>query len=154
MSVGYVIIGWREWVRLPDIESNPIKAKTDTGAWSNTLHALDILIEDKNNKHYVKFKLGQNHKVITRPILRWRKVRNTSGQESLRPVINTKLEIAGRDYQVEICLQDRSKMRHRIILGRNFLRHGFIVNPSRQCMHSMVRTEPRIIINNSELTDN
>ncbi len=151
MNTGYVIIGWREWVRLPDLERYPIKAKTDTGAWSNTLHALDIEIDNNKNKQYVKFKTTQSGKIITREIARWRKVRDTSGHDTLRPVINTKLEIAGRDHQVEICLQDRSKMKHRIILGRNFLRNGFIVNPSRQCIHTMIRTNPRILMDNSQL---
>jgi|TARA_B110000881_G_C18599101_1_gene533700 hypothetical protein len=146
MNNGYVIIGWREWVRLPDLEQIPIKAKTDTGAWSNTLHALDISIGNKNSHQSVSFRLEENGNLIQRPLQRWRKVRDTSGHDTLRPVIRTKLEIAGRDYLVEVCLQNRSKMKHRIILGRNFLRNGFIVNPSRQCIHTMIRTEPRVII--------
>ncbi|MFQ3321203.1 MAG: hypothetical protein ACI9O1_000280, partial [Candidatus Thalassarchaeaceae archaeon] len=115
MSVGYVIIGWREWVRIPDLESNLIMAKTDTGAWSNALNALDIEIINKENNQYAKFKLIKDGKIFTRKIVRWRKVRDTSGRATLRPVISTKLEIAGRDYQVETCLQNRSKMKHRII---------------------------------------
>ena len=93
-----------------------------------------------------KRRTAKNGRFIEKEILKWRNVRDTSGQETLRPVIITKLEISGRDYQVEICLQDRSKMKHRIILGRNFLRNGFIINPSRQYMHTMIRSIPRIII--------
>jgi hypothetical protein len=146
MPLDFVIIGWREWIRLPDLETFPIKAKTDTGAWSNALHAIDVTIDDTKDTEYVNFRLKENGRLIKKEIQRWRNVRNTSGQETLRPVIKTKLEISGRDYQVEICLQDRSKMRHRIILGRNFLRNGFIVNPSREYMHTMVRSIPRIVI--------
>lgn len=146
MPNGLVIIGWREWICLPDLEAAPIKAKTDTGAWSNTLHAIDVTTDEGINSRYVKFRLKENGRFIVKEILKWRNVRDTSGQETLRPVIITKLEISGRDYQVEICLQDRSKMKHRIILGRNFLRNGFIINPSRQYMHTMIRSVPRIII--------
>ena len=32
-----VMIGWREWVGIPEIEDDPLLAKMDTGAWSNTL---------------------------------------------------------------------------------------------------------------------
>ena len=149
MSAGYVIIGWREWVRIPDLDTNLIMAKTDTGAWSNALNALDIKIINKENNQYVKFKLIKEGNTFTREIVRWRKVRNTSGYATLRPVISTKLEIAGRYHQVEICLQNRSKMKHRIILGRNFLRNGFIVNPSRQCIHPIIRAQPIITINNN-----
>jgi len=146
MPLDFVIIGWREWIRLPDLETSPIKAKTDTGAWSNTLHAIDVKIDNNKNTEFVNFRLKENGRIIKKKIQRWRNVRDTSGKETLRPVIRTKLEISGRDYQVEICLQDRSKMKHRLILGRNFLRNGFIVNPSREYMHTMIRTMPRIVI--------
>jgi hypothetical protein len=61
----------------------------------------------------------------------------------MRPVIRTTIEIASRDFDVEVCLADRSQLKHRMILGRNFLRLGFIINPSRQCIHTMVRSEDR-----------
>ena len=32
------MIGWREWVGIPELEDEPLLAKMDTGAWSNTLH--------------------------------------------------------------------------------------------------------------------
>ena len=38
------IIGWREWVGLPELQGSPLLAKIDTGAWSNTLHASEIEI--------------------------------------------------------------------------------------------------------------
>ncbi|HJL64497.1 MAG TPA: hypothetical protein QGF70_02815, partial [Candidatus Thalassarchaeaceae archaeon] len=53
------------------------------------------------------------------------------------------LEIAGQDHDIELCLQDRSRMRHRIILGRRFLKE-FVIDPSEECLHSKQRTVPRI----------
>ena len=67
MPLDFVIIGWREWIRLPDLETSPIKAKTDTGAWSNTLHAIDVKIDNNsgqgNNNNYIE-KNKSHFKVI------------------------------------------------------------------------------------------
>ena len=78
----------------------------------------------------VRFRQEDEGPIIERPLHKWRRVRDTGGHESMRPVIRTTLEMASFDFDVEMCLADRSRMRHRLILGRNFLRLGFIINGS------------------------
>lgn len=138
------VIGWREWCGLPELQRSPLLAKVDTGAWSNTLHAASIEIVEALPETRVRFRLEEGGDLVERPLAKWRRIRDTGGQENLRPVIRTTLEIASRDFDVEICLADRGKLKHKMILGRNFLRLGFIVNPSRQCIHTMIRSEERI----------
>lgn len=138
------IVGWREWVGMPELQRAPVLAKIDTGAWSNTLHAADIEIVESSLESRIRFRLEEDGRWIERPLSRWRRIRDTSGHETMRPVIRTTIEIASRDFDVEVCLADRSQLKHRMILGRNFLRLGFIVNPSRQCIHTMIRSEDRV----------
>ena len=53
------IVGWREWVGLPEIQRAPVLAKIDTGAWSNTLHAADIEIIESVPESRIRFKLEE-----------------------------------------------------------------------------------------------
>ena len=120
-------------------------------AWSNTIHAEEIEIIKGFPESIIKFRLENEKSWIERPLHRWRRVRPTSGEQVLRPTFLSTIEIAGHDHpRVEIALADRSKMKHRIILGRNFLRIGYIINPNRQCIHTMVRSKNRITIANNE----
>jgi len=145
------IVGWREYCRLPDLYPLPILAKIDTGAWSSTLHAANIEIIEGDIETRVSFSLEEDGPVIERPLEGWRRVRPTSGHESLRPTIRTDLEFGGgHDHDIEVCLADRSRMRHRLILGRSFLRLGYIVNPSRQAVHGGDRSEDRVRIKRTD----
>ena len=141
-----VMVGWREWVGIPELDEGPLLAKMDTGAWSSTLHASDIEIIESDLESRVRFRLGDESDWIERPVFGWRRIRDTGGHETLRPVIPTTLEMAGIDFDIELCLKDRSLMRHRLILGRRFLRGNFCVHPGRECIHPNNRTAPRISI--------
>ncbi|HJM17990.1 MAG TPA: RimK/LysX family protein [Candidatus Thalassarchaeaceae archaeon] len=139
---GSATIGWREWVGIPELQRGPVLAKVDTGAWSNTLHASEIEIIECLPETKIRFKLRDGW--VERPIFKWRRIRDTGGHESLRPVIRTTLQIADRDFDVEVCLADRIKLKHKMILGRNFLRLGFIVDPSKQCIYPRVKSKKRV----------
>ena len=130
-------IGWREWIGLPDFGIETIKAKVDTGARTSSLHAYDVEEFKRGTRRFVRFELHpeqRNTRVTVRceaPVLEYRKVRPSSGQAELRPVILATVELLGEQWEVELTLTRRDVMGFRMLLGRQAIRGRFVVDPGR-----------------------
>lgn len=130
-----MIIGWREWLALPDLDVPAIKAKVDTGAKTSALHAFDVEPFEKDGVQYVSFNVhplqGNDSLSIhcSAPLVDRRKVRNSGGQSQKRYVIATTLQIAGRSWPIELTLTNRDEMKFRMLLGRNAMSGRLIVDP-------------------------
>jgi len=128
------VIGWREWVGLPDFGIKAIKVKVDTGARSSSLHAFNLKIFKRNNVKWVRFQIHpvQRKKIkivdAEAMILEFRTVRNSSGTVTLRPVIVTHIELLGITWPVELTLASRDEMGFRMLLGREAFRRRFLVD--------------------------
>ena len=128
------MIGWREWVSLPDLGVSAIKVKVDTGARSSSLHVSDIKEYEEDGIIKVKFKIHpvqrRSKKVVeaTAPLLEHRSVRSSSGKAQLRPVIETTVGLLSQLWQVELTLANRDEMGFRMLLGREAFRNRFLVD--------------------------
>lgn len=128
------VIGWREWVALPELGIKPIKVKVDSGARSSSLHAYDVKTFDRDGKAWVRFKVHpiqrSTHKtvVVEAEVLEYRSVRSSSGIAKMRPVIITEVELLGERWPVELTLASRDNMGFRMLLGREAFRGRFLVD--------------------------
>lgn len=128
------VIGWREWVKLPDLGIHTIKAKVDTGARSSSLHAYDLHKFERDAEEWIRFKVHpvqrKTHEIIETEarVFEYRSVRSSSGKASLRPVIITNVELLGIVWEVELTLANRDEMGFRMLLGREAFRQRFFVD--------------------------
>ncbi len=127
------VIGWIEDVSLPLLNLGTIKAKMDTGAKSSALHAESIKYLEIDNKKYVSFSFAQEdgqESILQALFVGERSVKSSTGQVTVRPVINTIIKIGSDEFDIEFTLINRSAMRYKIIIGRDALRYKYIINPA------------------------
>lgn len=128
------VIGWREWVSLPDLGIAGIKAKIDTGARSSSLHAFDVRVFEDNGKTFVRFKVhplqrsSRETVLAEASVLEFRHVRSSSGHGANRPVIVTTVGLLGQAWPIEITLANRDDMGFRMLLGREAVRGRMLVD--------------------------
>ncbi len=131
------IVGWREWVSLPQLGISRIKAKIDTGARSSALHAFDIEIFRRQRTDWVRFRvhpLQRNTRstvVSEAKLLEYRTVKSSGGHETVRPLILTQLSMLNQTWEIELTLASRDTMGFRMLLGRQALRGHLLVDPGR-----------------------
>ncbi len=133
------IAGWREWVGLPSAGVPWIKAKLDTGARSSSVHAFGIepLAPDTEGIERVRFRLRPWQRsdadtvVVECPVHDRRTVRSSSGHTEERIVVLMDITLMGRTITAEMTLSNRDSMGFRMLIGREALRQGFVVDPRR-----------------------
>ncbi len=122
-----LVLGWREWVALPQLGLPAVKAKVDTGARTSALHAFSIETFGPANAPRVRFGV---HPVdyssdievwCTAKVIDRRPVRSSNGQTEQRYIINTPIRIGDREWPIEVSLSNRYTMAHRMLLGRTAL---------------------------------
>ncbi|MDD5319762.1 MAG: ATP-dependent zinc protease [Methylococcales bacterium] len=131
-----LMLGWREWVGLPEFNITQIKAKVDTGARSSALHAFIIDPYRKGGQRWIMFAI---HPLQRRtdvsiechaPIKDRRLVSDSGGHKQRRYVIETRLILGQSLITAEMTLTNRDTMLFRMLIGRTTMNNRFIIDPS------------------------
>ncbi len=131
------VVGWREWVALPELGVDAIKAKVDTGARSSALHAMGFRARDHQIGESLRFEIhpiqrsSRGTVVVEAEVIDLRWVRSSSGASTLRPVIRTPVRIGEQEFPIELTLVRRDVMGFRMLLGRQAVRRRFLIDPAR-----------------------
>ena len=130
-------VGWREWVALPDLRVDAIKAKIDTGARTSALHAYSIEPFRRGGAVWLRFELQPMQRTPSLKLMcearavDQRTVRNSGGGVEKRYIITTVLRLGEESWPIELALANRDQMGFRMLLGRTALQRRVLIEPGR-----------------------
>lgn len=130
------MLGWEEWLALPDLGLAAIKAKVDTGARTSSLHAFNIEPFGPPDKLKVRFGVnpvpGRDDIAVmcVADVVDRREVTSSNGEREMRYVITTNVSMGARTWPIEITLANRETMAYRMLIGRQAIVDDMFVDPA------------------------
>ena len=142
-----LIIGWREWVSLPELGIPGLKVKIDTGARTSALHAFAIETFESADGLWVKFGINPIRKrkdieVFTQArVIDKRWVTDSGGHGEMRYAIETTVLLGSISFPADITLTDRDGMIFPMLLGRKAIQDRFLIDPAQKYVLSRRQTK-------------
>jgi predicted deacylase len=140
-SDGKMRVGWVEYVALPSLDIEHLKAKIDTGARTSALHVARMRAVDTTGGPHRRPILeitvpsggrGRLPHRVRAAVHGFVMVRDTSGRTERRPVIETTLKLGTLKRRIAVTLTNRGDMLFPVLIGRTALGPGIVVDPSRR----------------------
>ena len=131
---GLLRIGRRERIDFPEWGMRRIRAKIDTGAFSSTLDVAGYDLAEGPGGPEVCLRVVRNRRrpdlacVVRAPVVGWTDVRSSNGEGQRRPVIEALVRLGPVTRRIRLTVTDRSRMRCRMLLGRQALAGAFLVD--------------------------
>ncbi len=125
------IIGRTDKVDFPLLELIDIDVKIDTGAYTSSIHCVDIReidqtlqcsFLDATHPEYNGKKFTFKNYDITA-------VKSSNGKVEVRFAIRTQIIVFGKKYPITLTMTTRDDMRFPVLIGRKFLSGKFLVDP-------------------------
>ncbi len=129
-----LLIGRSDKVDLPELKITDLDAKIDTGAYSCAIHYNKAEVVEKNGVKVLRFSLldpshpEHNGMVFEVDKFDERDVKNSFGDSESRFVIHTEIRIHGKSFLTDISLSNRGNLKFPLLLGRQLLANGFLVD--------------------------
>jgi hypothetical protein len=135
-----LLIGWKEYLDLPDLGIFRLKAKIDTGARTSTLHVEAVRVVERlaAGGELAELSLGPDpanpaRRLTARAHIVDRiSITDSGGHPEERPRIETTLVLGPVRKPILLTLTDRSEMLFRMIVGRTALAGDFRVDVTRK----------------------
>lgn len=128
-----IVVGWVERVSIS--QELILHAKMDTGADYCSLHVEDIQPFQRDGKKWVRFKvMNRTGESISmeRKVIRTARIKRKENDSQKRYVVYMGICLGFVYKDVQINLVDRSGFKFPMLVGRDFLRDSFVVDPSLQ----------------------
>lgn len=117
-----------ENISLPDLNLYNIEGKVDTGAGYSTLHVQNLKIIKQDTSTNVTFdhppKLNIQSKVV-----KFVKIISSTGEKTIRPLIETTIILKNQKFSTKITLIDRSKLKYKFLIGKKTIQNKFLIQP-------------------------
>jgi hypothetical protein len=126
-----LLIGAKEYIDFPELGKKNVIARIDSGAQSCSLHCHDHWVETMGGKKMLCAQLHKNPSKVTRfEHFSRKKVKSSNGISQQRYVVRLKTRLGKKVFNIDFTLSNRNRMTYPVLLGRNLLKKGFIIDVS------------------------